>query len=523
VSSTKVTKGRQNKLTKLAALTSSLVGRLRMLARAGIQYAGRRDIYQVAGYPEQGTVQFEDFWAMYERSEMGGRIVDIAPKATWREPPTILEEDGTDGTPFTDAWEEMADRLDVFRHFERVDRLAGVGRYGVLFIGTRGTSDVQMQQPLTKVSGAEDIIYFGVYHEKSALIKSWITDPGNPRFGLPESYQLGVHSGSKSLGLGQGTGMVGFPQQSMLCHASRCLHVAEDLVQDEVFGRPRLERILNRLMDMDKIAAGVGEGFWQAATRILQGKIDPTTDVTDAQLDDLESKMTEIVHDLRRQFIGQGMEMSWLPVNVETPKDISELYFALISVGCGIPQRILFGNEQGKLASTTDEATFFGTIAERQQQFAEPMLVRAFIDKMLEIGALPPTKNSGKKVSKRRRYMVEWPPLFELTELEQADANLKRAQTAMALTPMGGDPLALVEIDEDRNVWLVQRDPGDGNAGPIAPQGTPAPDDKGTGPEVSAGAQPPKAPGGAEAGGIGSGDGQPTGTAPPTPPTSKGA
>src|SRR5207249_1155573 len=115
----------------------------------------------------------------------------------------------------------------------------------------------------------------------------------------------------------------------------------------------------------------------------------------------------------------------------------------------------LFGNEAGELASSMDQATYYGMINERQEHFAEPQLVRAFIDKLLALHALPAPETGA--------YIVQWPTLFELTELEQADANLKRAQTAAALTPMGGDPTQLVEITDERDVWLVPK-----KAAPVA-------------------------------------------------------
>src|SRR5256885_6920010 len=129
-----------------------------------------------------------------------------------------------------------------------------------------------------------------------------------------------------------------------------------------------------------------------------------------------------------------------------------------------MPRRILFGNEVGELASTTDQATFFGSINSRQEQFAEPLLVRAFVDRMIAWRVLPKPETG--------EYQVISPSLFELTELETADANLKRAQAAAALTPMGGDPMALVEVDPDRNVWLVEKAPG--GAEPPAPEPPPA-------------------------------------------------
>jgi len=427
---------------KLAIVTqalSGLMGRMRMLGRAGLQYGGKRDVYQVAGYVDRGADTFDHYWGLYERGDIAGRIVDMPAQTTWRTPPLISEEGHEKGTPFTEAVEELADRLRLWRYFERVDRLAGIGRYAILVLGVRGAEDFTLKTPLTTLTRPEDLIWLSVYSEKNATISTWTTNTGDPRFGLPELYQVQLS-----------TGVSNFARSTLPIHQSRIIHVAEDLLEDEVYGRPRLQRALNRLFDLDKITASVGESFWQAATRILQAKVDPSATITDTQLDELDEKLQEMVHDLRRQFTGQGTELGWLPVDVPPPKDIADLYFALIAAATGIPRRILFGNEVGELASSTDQATYFGMINERQEHFAEPQILRAFLDRLIKVGILP-APTTGK-------YEVEWPSLFELTDQEQAEANLKRAQTAQALTAVGADPLALVEIDEDRNVWLVPRE-----------------------------------------------------------------
>ena len=74
------------------------------------------------------------------------------------------------------------------------------------------------------------------------------------------------------------------------------------------------------------------------------------------------------------------------------------------------------------------------------------MILRPFIDKLIEIGGLPKPGREG--------YEVVWPPLFQESEKEMAEANKLRAEAAKALTPVGGDPAELVEIDAERNVWL---------------------------------------------------------------------
>jgi hypothetical protein len=54
---------------------------------------------------------------------------------------------------------------------------------------------------------------------------------------------------------------------------------------------------------------------------------------------------------------------------------------------------------------------------------------------------------------------VQWAPLFEESDDDQAATNLKRAQIAQTLTPVGGDPRTLVEITDEGEVLLLPQTP----------------------------------------------------------------
>lgn len=428
------------------ALNDLISGRMRLGQRlAGMQYGGNRDIYSVAGYPAQGEVKFGHYWGLYTRGDVAGRIVDMPAKTTWRTPPEVVEVGmPEEGTEFTQAFNKLAMRLKLWSYMGRVDRLAGVGRYAVLFIGVKGTSDTMLKQPVQRLNKPEDVIYLSVYREDNAEITEWETDPGNPRYGLPKRYKLKTTNDTTS-----------FKSQKtdLIVHASRVIHVAEDALEDEVFGRPRLERSLNRLFDLDKVAASTGEAYWQLVTQILQAKIDPTVEISDAQIKELDEQLGNMVHDLRRQFYGRGIELGWLNTNTPNVEQVSDFYFSLIAGSAGIPKRILFGSELGELASTTDQDNYLGLVNERQEQFAEPIILRQFIDRLIEYGALPkPKQNDG-------NYEVIWPTLYEATEKEKAEANLTRAQAAAAMTPVGGNPRELVRITPEGDIELVERDP----------------------------------------------------------------
>jgi hypothetical protein len=441
------TQGARN--TVLATL-STMLSRARWVSRAGMQYNGKRDVFEVAGYPKAPT--FDQYLALYERDGIAARIVDMVAKAAWRTPPEVAEPDKPDGTEFTKAFAALTQRtdLDLWRTFAMADCRAGVGSFGILLIGTRDVADESgFRQPLSRLSGPKDVLYLAPHDQGCVEVERYVKNPSDPRYGLPELYKL-TRRGDKNL-----------PGGTLLVHASRVLHVAED-ASDGVHGRPRLQRVLNLLFDLLKVSASTGESYFQLTPPMLQAEIDPSAEFTDTQLTELDDKLAEMVHDMRRTVYGQGMKLHRLEATTPNMSQVIDGYFTLIAGAAGIPKRILFGNEAGELASSTDQASFFGTVAEHQRQHAEPNLLRAFIDRLVAAGALPQPGAAG--------YRVEWPALFKESEDTIASANLKRAQIAQALTPVGGDPRALVEIDEDRNVWPLPQTPEEAKAREFEPE-----------------------------------------------------
>lgn len=402
--------------------------------RLGQQYGGKRDIYTVAGYPKK--IEFDDYWAMYERGDVAGKIVDMFPQTTWRRPPEVVEPDMPEGgTQFTQAVEHLVKSVKLWAKCERADRLCGVGRYAVLLLGAKVADDQGLREEL-KSTKLDDLLYVTAYAEGDAKIERFVTDTTNPRFGQPEMYKVTLMS----------SGEAGATQKEAQVHASRILHVAEDLTRDEVFGRPRMQRSWNRMMDLEKVAAATGEAYWQLAARILMAKLDPDAEFPPGGADKTVEELEEIAHDLRRVFLGEGVSAHWLESTTPNPSQVLELYMSLLAASSGIPRRIMFGSETGERASGEDSRLYLGMVRERIERFVEPAIVRPLLDRLIMLKALPEPGQDG--------YEILWPELYEPTASEVDTSNRTKAETARALTPPGGDPLTLVEIDEERNVYL---------------------------------------------------------------------
>lgn len=412
------------------ALMSHLLERQQLAQRAGFQFGEERDIFQAAGYKEDPS--FADYWSRYQRQDIAGRIVDMPAQTTWRNEPTVVEPD-TETSEFVETWESLATRLRIHHRFERVDRMAGIGEFAVLLIGVAG--DVPEDQPLPDLDSPEDVIFTSEFKQSDVQIKSFVEDRSDPRFGKPERYEIDFGGGVDGFS-GVGADEV---------HWTRVIHVAEDPLDDEVHGRPRLERVLNRLFDLQKIAAAVGEGTWQEAKPKLKATAEEGASLSDDDMEALDDDLLEFYHGLRNHWLAEGVDLEKLGGSVPSVEKNADLIMTLIAAASGIPKRILFGSERGELASTQDQQNWFGTISERQERFAEPVVLRPFIDRLIEVGALPAPSNG---------YEVRWPELFEESEQSKAETDAERAGAAKALTPVGGNPMEQARITEEGRVEL---------------------------------------------------------------------
>lgn len=399
-------------------ILSRLLQRSGLAGKLGKQFNGRRDLYESLGYVLDP--KFDDYYTRYDRQDIAGRIVDAPVAATWRNLPVIKEDDDEHNfTPFEEAWDTLTDSFLVHHYLSRVDKLAGIGHYAVLLIGVRGSGELSTPLQKGSLSGPEDIIYLSPYSEKRAEIHQWVTDPGDPRFGKPELYMIDFSSDIPEAGLAV---------RKQIVHHSRVIHVADGLLEDEVFGRPRLKRALNLLDDLAKVAGGSAEMFWRGAFKGVHANMEPDTEITDEEAKQISEEIEEYYHGLRRFIRTQGMQMSALPGEVADPKGVFEVLMSLLSGATGIPKRVLLGAERGELASSQDETNWNAHVKERQIQYAEPLVLRPFIDRLIWLGALPEPKEP---------YKVEWANLFELDAVQKADIGLKKAQAIQAYAPFG--------------------------------------------------------------------------------------
>ena len=376
------------------------------LTMGGTQYDGDRKIYKALGYPEDAELTFEYFYKKYERQDIASAVIDRPSDSTWNGNLQIIEADGDpNDSELVKAWIELDDAIHIKSKLRRIDKLSGIGQFAILLLGFDDVKDFKnFKDP---VEGKKGLLYLKPISEGAVKIKEWITDTKNPRYGWPRIYQV------TSKGLGDSSIV-----NEVLIHHSRVLHISDGSLISDIYGRPRLKPIINRLIDLEKLMGGDAEMFWRGARPGYTAKTQPDFEMSDDAEAALENELAKYEHDLRRFISLQGVDLEALESQVSDPLNHVDIQIQGISAQTGIPKRILIGSERGELASSQDKSQWLSLISTRQTEYAEPTIVRPFIKKLMEHGILP----------EQKEFNVMWEDVFAPSEAEKVDVGKKRAE-----------------------------------------------------------------------------------------------
>ena len=364
-----------------------------------------RDINQECKYPDEITIkQYKEF---YKREGIAARVVNIAPDETWNKQPDIKETQEPGDTEFEVAWKAFEKKHRIYHYLHRIDKLSGIGRFGVLLIGIN--DGLALDKPLSTSQKDRELMYLRPFDESVVTVKSMENNPTNPRFGFPDMYEVQFEGTD-----GDESG------QSRQIHHSRIVHVADGRQMSETFGTPRMESTFNRLSDLTKILAGSGEMFWKGAFPGLAFEVNPEVtagSITTKELSEtIRGQVLAYSEGLQRYLAVAGVSVKSLVPQMANPEQHFTTMIRAIAVTLGIPYRIFLGSEEAKLASSTDSEAWKERLDFRREDYITPFLLRPFIDRMIEIGVLQAPKVD---------YVVEWPPLTVPNEKDKAEvANL---------------------------------------------------------------------------------------------------
>lgn len=385
---------------------SALVARMGWAQRLGQQYDGKRDVFEVLGYPK--TLTYDDYYAHYMRQDLAAAIINRPIEATWSGPVELNENDTEEETEFERTWAALMDNetLGLKDKLIRVDTLSGIGEYAVLLFGF---DDVKTTEAFkTEVSKNAKLKYVKPFDQATCQIKQFDVDPSSERYGLPLLYDFTVVNVSTKA------------ETNVVVHWTRVLHITDTRLESDVYGIPVLMNVFNRLIDIEKIVGGSGEMFWRNGRPGYQGVMDKDFAMGTQTKEDMETQLDEMEHDFRRFLTLQGMKVEALGTpSIADPNPSVDIQIQMISAAKGIPKRILTGSERGELASSQDADEWKAYITNRRTNKTEVNIIRPLVSYFQRTGVLP--------VPKTGKYDVKWSDLFALSEKERVEIGKGRA------------------------------------------------------------------------------------------------
>lgn len=384
------------------------------------------NIDQSCGYPEDLTI--EHYRLMYDREGIAKRVVDVWPDECWPEDPKIVENDEVKETPFETEWGALHAKHNIYHYMHRIDRLSGIGRYGVILLGLGDSKP--LDQPADGIDEAgkktgdvtHKLLYLRVFDEQNAKVTKFDKDTDSPRFGQPTLYTLTFDEESSGISTGR-------------VHWSRIIHIADNRESSEVFGVPRQKPVFNRLYDGRKVFGAGGEGYWKGGFPGFAFKVDPAVvgnfNFDAAAKEALRAEMQNYFNDHQRYIASVGFDVTQLAPQVSDPSPHIEAQIKAIAITIAVPLRIFVGSEAAHVASTQDKFNMNFRVRRRQTKYLTPLEVRPVIDRFITFGIL----------QEPEQYEVRWPDLLKLTDLEKAEVGVALTDAIQKYVSSGASTL----------------------------------------------------------------------------------
>lgn len=447
----------------------------------------RRDLNKECGYPPDYRIIQPDFYrTLYDTEGIATRLVDVLPQECWQEQPEVLEDEDEDNeTAFEAAWKDLSNHIGekswleddkqstIWDHLRRADELAGIGRFGIMLLGFNdgcrlsepvAGMDVDLATEQSTVSMGYDMdpsgkpvhssplalegtdlqyqgVDFGItaagspkdgmrlifirsFDESLVQIVRFESNIMNPRYGQPTMYKVTFNDPRQT------TVGVGLQQATLMVHWSRVIHIAERLTSSPVFGVPRMQPSLHRLLDLCKLYGGSAEMYWKGAFPGLSFETHPQLGgEVKVDADTIRAQMWEYQNDLQRFLLTTGMSAKTLATQVVDPTPQILTQIQALCIEKGIPQRIFMGSERGELASSQDDKAWGLRIKFRKVMYLTPRVIGQFINRLIQVKVLPEPEAG--------TYKVKWPGIDALTETEKATIALQLTQALASYVSAG--------------------------------------------------------------------------------------
>jgi hypothetical protein len=348
------------------------------------------------GYPAQLT--FPNFYNMYSRFGIAGRVVKWYPQQTWLADPIV-----TGGEKFESELKKVNKKVKLWSRLYSLDTRQRVGRYAGAFMRVKDSKkpNEPIEGMLPSSSSLIDIIPL---YESQLVVSETQNDPTKDDFDMPTMYQLTTSA------VGNRNDRAG---QSFEVHPSRIIIASEDSDNSGIYGVPVLEDIFNDLMDLNKILGAGGEGFYKNAAQNIVFDLNDTTSAVASKplLDKFNANYDEFAQDrFRRALWTPGMTAKTLESNLIPPKEFAMNSLYSIAAGANMSVFSIIGNQTGQLASDQNSKADLAQVQARREDFGTELVSDA-MDWCIKYGILPTAD-----------YEVTWPDALEPSFAEKLES-----------------------------------------------------------------------------------------------------
>jgi uncharacterized protein len=402
-----------------------------------------RNVSADCGYPE-GYISTELYKSLYDREPVPARVVEVYPKECFQVQPTVFEDESADVvTPFEEAWDALGKQLRgeqsfyqeeessaIWTYLYDADVKSGIGHYAGILLGI--DDGIPLNEPAEMITPTDGngkrkassdasrrLLFMRVFGESDMRINSLETDMSSPRYGQPTEYDISLIDPTEFTSLGLGASL---PTNRAVVHWSRVVHISEY----GVLHTPRMQPVLNRLLDLRKLQGGSAEMYWRGAFPGYAIKTQPQLGAdVDINREDVKQQLTDYSNALQRFLVLMGMDITALAPQVSDPSSQIGAQLDSICIQLGIPKRIFMGSERGELASSQDDAAWNDRLKQRQLGVITPRIIIPVVDRLISLRVLPrPAKG----------YRVSWPDLTSKSDEEKAGIATQRTQAVAAYT-----------------------------------------------------------------------------------------
>ena len=292
-----------------------------------------------------------------------------------------------------------------------------------------------------RVKGKRELTFLNVFSEASVMVTQWESNRSSPRFNQPVFYNITFNQdlGSQYSGYNP-------PMSTAMVHWTRVIHIPgpNNIHSNGLKAQSELEVLLRVLMNLDKLFAASGEGYWKSCFVGLALSTHPQLG-KNVKVDkvDLKSQMENWDNSLTRTLYLMGMEATTIAPQVIDPTPFIERNVEAICIKKGIPKRIFLGSERGELSSSQDEGDWNDKLAAYWKQYLIPRVFVPVYDRLIMVGVLSEPGEDG--------YHIDVPDMDAQTAKEKADVALVITQAMQTAVTSGLFTSGLI----DEYSWLT--------------------------------------------------------------------